>query len=221
MTRNNTRRAFLQRVGSVSVIGLSTYADSEDSDTTLTATDLLIHASEVPPGFESYPTKDANSFINALHDSPVDVTSIDIDVQVYWNGTTPSDPEWVLASTALIADDPLPRPRIEAAAQQSYDEYVEAYNAETGPMIDFEQSHTRDDDVSDWRVDIIEQSLFNDSNDGAEHILTDRMRHQFLGNVVLGTIAFGPTDTDPPIDSLLDEYASLQRSRYDTHGATS
>lgn len=220
MTRDNTRRAFLQRIGGVSVIGIPTYADGEDNDTTLTATDLLIPASEVPPGFESYPTKETNSFIDALHDSTVDVASIDIDVQVYWQGTTPSDPEWVLASTALIADSQLPRPRIEDAAQQSYDDYVEAYNAETGPMIDFEQAHSCDDEVSDWRVDIIERSLFNDSTERAEHILTDRMRHQFLGNVVLGTIAFGPADTDPPIDSLLEKYAALQRAQYDTHGAT-
>jgi len=221
MTRYNTRRAFLQSIGGVSIIGIPTSANSEDIDPKLTATDLLISAAEVPSGFQSYPTKEANSFIDALHDSPVDVTTIDIDVQVYWQGTTQSDPEWVLSSAALVADDQLPRPRIEDAAQQSYDEYVEAYNAETGPMIDFEKSHSRDDEVSDWRVDIIERSIFHNSNEGAGHILTDRMRHQFLGNVVLSTIAFGPTDTDPPVDSLLEEYAALQRTQYDTHGATS
>jgi len=224
MTRKNTRRSFLQSIGGIGVIGLPTRKDAEAStsadDASLTATDFVIPQSEVPPGFEPYPTPDTNPFIDVLDESLLNVASIEIAVQGYWNGTTQSDPEWVLSTTALVADDPLPRAPIEAAAQQSHNEYVTAYNAETSPLIDFEQSHTCDGQSSDWRVDIIERSLFDDSNDDARHIFTDRMRHQFLGNVVLGTIAFGPTDTDPPIDSLLAEYATMQRTRYETHGAT-
>jgi len=224
MIRKNTRRAFLQGIGGVSLFGLPTSTADEASisasNASLRATDLVIPASEVPPGFEPYPTSDSNSFIDVLDESDLDVASTDIAVQGYWKGSTQSDPEWVLSAIAIVADDSLPRATIETAAQQSYDEYVTAYNAETGPMIDFKQSHTRDGQISDWRVDIIETSLFDNANDDAKHILTDRMRHQFLGNVVLGTIAFGPTDTGPPIDSLLAAYATLQRTRYKTHGAT-
>jgi hypothetical protein len=224
MTWNHTRRTFLQGISGVGVIGLTTRADAEASTSTddpnLTATDLVISPAEAPPGFEPYPTPDTNPFIDALTESALDVASTEIAVQGYWNGRTQSDPEWVLSTTALVADDPLPRAPIEAAAQQSHDEYVTAYNAETGPLIDFKQSHTRASQVSDWRVDIIETPLFDDATDGAEHIFTDIMRHQFLGNAVLGTIAFGPTDTEPPIDELLAEYATMQRIRYDTHGAT-
>ncbi|WP_302080574.1 hypothetical protein [Salinibaculum rarum] len=223
MTRTNTRRAFLQGIGGIGVIGVPTRTADEGTttggDTTVTATDLVIPASEVPPGFESYPTPNSNSFIDALEELTLDVTSTDIAVQGYWSGEVQSDPEWVLSSVALVSEDPLPRTSIETAAQQSYDEYVEAYRAETTPLIEFDQSYTRGDQVSDWRVEIFEKSLFHNSNEGAEHILTDRMRHQFLGNVVLGTLAFGPTDTDPPIKLLLDEYATLQRTLYDTHGA--
>jgi hypothetical protein len=224
MTRKHTRRAFLQGISGVGVIGLTTRADAEASTSTdaanFTATDLVIPPAEAPPGFEPYPTPDSNPFIDALTESALDVASTEIAVQGYWNGTTQSDPEWVLSTTALVADDPLPRAPIEAAAQQSHDEYVTAYNAETGPLIDFEQSHTRAGQVSDWRVDIIETPLFDDATDGAEPIFTDIMRHQFLGNAVLGTVAFGPTDTEPPIDELLAEYATMQRSRYETLGAT-
>ncbi|WP_338739404.1 hypothetical protein [Haloplanus salilacus] len=223
MTQNNTRRAFLQGIGGVSVIGLPTRADAKAStsadDASLTATDLVIPESEVPPGFEPYPTPDTSPFSDALDESALDVASTEIAMKGYWNGTTQSDPEWVLSTSALVADNPLPRAPIEAAAQQSYDEYVTAYNTETSPLIDFEQSHTRAGQISDWHVDIIERRPFEDSNDAARHIFTDHMRHQFLGNVVLGTIAFGPTDTDPPIDSLLAEYATMQRTRYETHGA--
>lgn len=220
MTRNTTRRSFLQGIGGVGVTGFPTRADAEArtsaNDPNLTATDLVIPAAEAPPGFEPYPTPDSNPFIDALTESALDVASTEIAVQGYWNGTTQSDPEWILSTTALVADDPLPRAPIEAAAQQSFDEYVTAYNTETSPLIDFEQSHTRAGQVSDWRVDIIETPLFDDANDGAEHIFTDIMRHQFLGNAVLGTIAFGPTDTEPPIDELLAEYATMQRIRYET-----
>lgn len=224
MIPNQTRRSFLQGLGSVGVVGLPTRTGDEagtsPNDASLAAGDLVLSASDVPPEFKPYPTPDWNPLIDALSESALDVASIDIAVQGHWKGTTQSDPEWVLSTTALVADDLLPRTLIEAAAQQSYDEYVTVYDAETNILIDFEQSHTRADRVSDWRVEIIERSLSNDANSDARHIFTDHMRFQFLGNVVLGTIAFGPTDTDPPIDSLLGEHAAKQRTRYETHGAT-
>lgn len=223
MTRNNTRRSFLQSIGGagffISPTSTADEASTSTGDASPNAADLVIPASEVPPGFEPYPVPETAPFIDALDESALDVASTDIAVQGYWKENTQSEPKWVLSATAIVADEPLPRAPIEAAAQQSYDEYVTAYNAETSLLIDFEQSHTRAGQISDWRVDIIETPLFDTSNDGTRHIFTDRMRLQFLGNVVLGTIAFGPTDTDPPIDSLLAEYATLQRSRYKTHGA--
>lgn len=224
MTRHNTRRAFLQRVGAASVIGFPSRVTDENStsaaDTAVTAADLIIPDSAVPPGFQTAPTPDSNRFTDALAESPLDVTSTDIAVQGYWSGETQSDPKWVLSSSAIVADEPLPRKTIETAAQQAYDEYVEAYNEETTSLIDFDQSHSHSDVISDWRVDISQTSPLSNTTDAAQPIFTDRMRHQFFGNVVLGTIAFGPTDTDPPINSLLDQYATMQRIRYETHRAT-
>jgi hypothetical protein len=224
MTRHNTRRAFLQRVGAASVIGFPSRVTDENStstvDTTVTAADLIIPGSAVPPGFQTAPTPDSNRFTDALAESTLDVANTDIAVQGYWSGETQSDPEWVLSSSAIVADEPLPRTTIETAAQQAYDEYVEAYNAETTSLIEFDQSHSHNDDVSDWRVDISQTSPLANTNEATQPIFTDRMRHQFFGNVVLGTIAFGPTDTEPPIDELLAEYATKQRIRYETHGAT-
>jgi len=225
MTPNNKRRTFLQSIGGMSVIGLPTRLDDEastsDGDERLRATDLVIPASEIPPGFKRYPTLDSNSFLDTLNESALDVERTDIAAQGYWKGTTQSNPEWVLSTTAIVANDSLPRAPIETAARHAYNKYVTAYDEETGPLIEFNQSYSRDGQTADWRVDIIETSPFETSTDSADHIYTDRMRHQFLGNAVLGTIAFGPTDSEPPIDELLAAYATMQRTRYETHGATS
>lgn len=224
MIRDNTRRAFLQSIGATTVTGIPTRSDDEagtsTGDATLSATDLVISDSDVPLGFESSPTPDNNSFIDILNESSLGMVDTDIAVQGYWKGGTQSDPEWVLSTLAIVADGEVPRSIVETAAQQSYDEYVTAFEAETGPMIDFKQSHTRNGQSSDWRVEITQTLLFSDLNDGEEHIYTDYMRQQFFGNVVLGTIVFGPTDTDPSIESLLTEFATMQRNRYKTHGTS-
>jgi len=191
-------------------------SNTADDEPPLSAPDLLIPDSEAPPGFDRQPTPESSSFTDALDESAFDTASADIATQGYWKGPAQTDPEWVLVSTAIVADTPIPRTEIETAAQQSYDEYVTAYDAETSPLIDFEQAHTASNSVSEWRVDIHETSFTDDT---PRHIYTDIMRQQYVENAVLGTIAFGPTDTGPPIDSLLDQYATLQRSRYETYRA--
>lgn len=219
MTSNNTRREFLQSVGATGIATIPIRAD-EEAVTSLDAVDLLIPASEVPTGFKQQPTPDSNSFIDALYAADPGTTSADIAVQGYWKGGEQTDPEWVLSSLAIVADDSIPRETLEDAVGQSYDKYVEEYDAETTDWIQFEQTRTQTSQASEWRFTITEQSNCFNQYTGAGHIFTDLMHLQFFGNVVLATLAFGPTDTGPPVDSLVDQYATVQRTRYDNHGAT-
>lgn len=218
MTAHNTRREFLQSIGATSIATIPTQAGDEVV-TSIDAVDLLIPASAVPTGFKRQPTPDSNPFIDALHAADPDTTSADIADQGYWKGGEQTNPEWVLSSLAIVADDSVPRETLEDAAGQSYDRYVEEYAAETNDWIQFEQTRTQTSQASEWRVNIIEQSNCFNQYTGAGHIFTDLMRLQFFGNVVLATLAFGPVDTGPSVESLVDEYATLQRTRYDNHGA--
>lgn len=219
MTRHNTRRAFLHSIGSLSLIPALTpnQANTADDDATPAAADLVISNSEAPSGFERYSEPDSNPFIDALDQSAFDIAHVDIATQGYWKGQTQAEPEWVLSTMALVADDTLPRTAIDSAAQLAYDEYVTEYDAETSPLINIEQTHTTSDNTAEWRLNIHEASLFDDTT---THVYTDIMHHQYVENAVLGTIAFGPTDTETSVESLLDTYATLQRTRYNTHGAT-
>lgn len=108
MTSNNTRREFLQSVGATGIATIPIRADDE-TVTSLDAVDLLIPASEVPTGFKQQPTPDSNSFIDALYAADPGTTSADIAVQGYWKGGEQTDPEWVLSSLAIVADDSIPR----------------------------------------------------------------------------------------------------------------
>jgi hypothetical protein len=219
MTSNNTRREFLQSVGATGIATISTWAD-EESVTSLNAVDLLIPASEVPTGFKQQPTPESNLFIDALYAADPGTTSADIAVQAYWKGGEQTRPKWVLSSLAIVADDSILRETLEDAVGQSYGTYVEEYAAETNIWIQFERTRTQTSQASEWRVNIIEQSDCFNQYTGAGHIFTDLMHLQFFGNVVLATLAFGPTDTGPSVDSLVDQYATVQHTRYDNHGAT-
>ncbi|EMA18436.1 hypothetical protein [Haloarcula amylolytica] len=218
MTRENSRRAFLHSVGAVSLTGVT--ATSSAAETTLTAPDLVIPESAAPNDFDPLPSVESNRFTDALHAAAPGLTSSDIAVAGYWNGATQTDPEWVLSSMAVVADESLPRAPIEAAAEQAYDEYVAEYDAETSSLIDFEQTHVRTDQTTEWGVDMHRAPMFSDRTDGGELVFSERMRYQFFDTAAVATLAFGPHKQDPPVDALVNEYAALQRDRYETRGGT-
>jgi hypothetical protein len=83
-------------------------------------------------------------------------------------------------------------------------------------MIDFEKSLTANGNESGWQVDILEAPLIADSETEPTTIFVERMHNQFLDNVFLGTIVFGPADGSPSVESLVDEFATVQRNRYDS-----
>lgn len=223
MTEPHTRRGFLQQVGAVGVAGHIQPAASGsrgDAGERPTAADLVVSATEAPPGFEPYETLDSPPLLEALAPSALDRADTDIAVRRYWKGSTASEPEWVLSTLAIVGADPLPRAPLEAATRQADDEYVSAYDAETNLLVDFERTYTRREEVSDRRIDIVRSPVFEVCGD-ATHLFTDRLRQQFLGRVVLGTLVFGPADAAPSVDSRLADYAAMQRTHYETHETTS
>jgi hypothetical protein len=208
----------LHSISSLSLIPTlgSNQSTKTNENGTLTAADLLISTSEVPPGFEQHQEPGSNTYIDALDKSAFDIADADIATRGYWKGPTQAEPEWVLSTMAIVTEDP-PRAVIESAAQQAHDEYTAEYDAETSSLINFEQAHTTSDTTAEWQLNIHKASLFDDTT---THVYTDIMRHQYVENAVLGTVVFGPTNVNTSVDSLLDTYATLQRIRYETHGAT-
>lgn len=219
----STRRDWLRSVG-VGVTGVVTHplaTGTNDAETArLQAHDVIISDSAVPDRFTQHPEQGEGRFLDILTDDAPELTDADTAGNGYWDGDTQDDPHWVLASMAMVADETLPRATVEAAARKSCDEYVAEYDAETGPTIDFEQSHTRSDRVAEWQVDMLHTPVFDDAADGAEPIFADLMRLQFFDDVLLGTVVFGPRAEPPELTAMLEKFATQQREQYRAHGAT-
>jgi len=180
---------------------------------------MLVPDAAVPNRFTQYPEPDSGRFYDILTDNAPDLSNADTARVGYWDGNTQDDPHWVLSSIAIVADETLPRATVEAAAGQSNDKYVAEYDAETGPMIDFEQSRSRTDRAAEWQVDMLQTSLFGDATDDPYPIFTDLMRFQFFDNVLLGTVVFGPRAEPPGLTALLEQVATQQRTQYHAYGA--
>jgi hypothetical protein len=217
MTGDHTRREFLTSIGATA---LTPFVNSNVGELTkssdkpvVSATELVITDAQTPPGYDQYPSPDNNPFIEALKQQNIPVDTADTANTGYWRGGEQDNPEWVLSSLALVADTQLDRAAVNAAAETVHHDFVESYDAETSPLIDFNQSQTRRGQQSDWHVDLIRTVPFNDEH-APVHMFSDLMRLQYCGNVLLGTIAFGPHETQPDITSLVTQYATLQREQY-------
>lgn len=216
-----TRRDWLQKVG-VGVTGVVPYAISNRTNDTqesnLRARDVIVPETAVPDRFTPYSERGTGRFFDILTDKTPELTDVDFAGNGYWDGTTQEDPHWVVSSLALVANDTLSRGTVETAARKAYDEYISEYDAETGPMIDFEQSRARNGRSTEFQVDMVQTSLFDDASEG-NPIFTDLMRLQFLDNVLLGTVVFGPRSEPPELTAMLEELATQQYAHYRAHGA--
>jgi hypothetical protein len=228
MPPQHSRRAFIQAIGGVSFTGLAGSATAASGTTnessTLSAAELVIPETAVPNEFERYSPEDTNRgstpFIEKLHHLDPRFKSVATAGNAFWKGEEESDPQWVLSSIALVGADRLPRLHLEKAADVFYDEYIDEYDAETSVMIEFEKSYAARDNTADWHVDILEAPLLSETETDPSPILVERMHQQFLDNVFLGTVVFGPADGSPSVESLLEEFSTVQRDRYDSARST-
>jgi hypothetical protein len=223
MPPQHTRRAFIQAVGGVSVTGLAGSATATSGTTdeapTVSAADLVIPETAVPTGFERHPTADsdqgAGSFAETLQHLDPRFESVETATNAYWKGGVESDPRWVLSSIALIGEDRFPRLHIEYATDAFYEDYIDEYDTETSVLIDVGQSYAVSGNTADWQFDILEVPLLTDAETEPSPILVERMHQQYLDNLFLATVVFGPADGSPSVESLLEQFATVQRDRYD------
>lgn len=224
MSQHNTRRAFIKAIGGVSFTGVvdsaSATSDTTKETPTLRADDLIIPETAVPAGFDRHSQSDSDRgpppFVQKLQDHSLRFKSVEAATSGYWKGEVESDPQWVLSSIALIGEDTLPQLHIEVATDKFYEDYIAEYEDKTSVMIEFESAYAIDGNNADWQVDILEAPLLTDSETEPTPILVERMHQQLLGNVFLATIAFGPADGSPSVESLLEQFATVQRDRYES-----
>lgn len=216
MTRMDTRRGYLRSVSGLGVAGLYSFGGRDKSSTAkVAAGDLLIPETAVPTGFTTYEADQPTPLVEALQSTGVAIDDVDTAVQAYWRGGSRESPQEVLASQALVSPEPLSHEAIMNAGHRSHDVLANSYAEDTGPRVSFELAHTNDGRTADWRLDIYRSCLFTD---GREPLYTDVLRQQHFGNVVLGTVVFGPTEETPTVSTRLDRYATAQRGQYRVQG---
>lgn len=218
-----TRRDWLRNMG-VGVTGVVTHpltsGTDDDQESGLQARDVLVPDTALPERFSQYPDLGSGRFFDILTDKVPTLTDADTATNGYWDGGTQENPHWTVSSMAIVADDTLSRESVEAAAGQSYDEYVADYDAETRPTITFEQSSTRTDRGAEWRMDMFQPPMFGDDSEDTEIIFTDLMRIQLFDNVLLGTVVFGPRSESPELTAMLEAFATQQHAQYRAHRTT-
>jgi hypothetical protein len=192
----------------------------DDQESRLQARDLLVPETVVSDRFSQYADLGSGRFFDILTDEVPALTDANTATNGYWDGGTQDNPHWTISSMAIVADDTLSRGAVEAAAGQSYDEYVTDYDAETRSSIAFEQSSTRTDRGAEWQMNMLQSSMFGDGSDDTVIRFTDRMRIQFFDNVLLGTVVFGPRQEPPELATMLEAFTTQQHAQYRAHRAT-
>ena len=208
-----TRRGYLKQVGSTGLAGIPTTmtknsTDSDDRE--IAPEELLFPESVVPAGFNSYQTPDSIPIVETLQAADSRFTGADTAAQGYWRGGSKANPEWVLSSVAIVPDEQLSQSKTERAVGEAYDEYISQYDAETGSSIKFEQSKRRGEQSIDWRAEIFKSRPQFESDIESTLIYVDQMRQRFFVNAITLTSVFGPYQTEPPTDLLLDQ-CTMQR----------
>lgn len=217
----DTRRGYLRALSSLALTGTARMANAAtdtDTESSITARDLVLTESAVPDRFEQHHDTGSGQFLESLYAKVPALSTASTADTCYWYGGDQDNPHWVLSSFALVTDEPLPRDVIEDANRESTEAYVEAYDAETNSFVEFEHTHACGARTTDRRVDIIDTSGLQEPNNDPRPIFADLMRHQYFGNVLLSTLVFGPRSTPPALEAMLDEYARYQRIQYWAHG---
>lgn len=203
-----TRRGYLKQVGSAGLAGISTTPrknSTASDDRKVAPEELLFPESVVPAGFNSYQTPESIPILETLQAADSRFVGADTAAQGYWRGGSKANPEWVLSSVAIVSDEQLSRSNAERAVGEAYDEYISQYDAETEPFIKFEQSKSRGVKFVDWKAEIFRSNTQFGSDVEPTLIYVDQMRQRFFINAITLTSVFGPHQTEPPTDSLLDQ----------------
>jgi hypothetical protein len=173
-----TRRLFLQGFAGLALpltTRVTSAGTNSDDNHPLKVRDLVVRNIDVPDRFEQYDETGSGRFVERLYARAPALTTADTATTCYWYGGDQDDPRWVLSSLALVADDPLPRNTVEGVIGESTKAYVEAYDDETNPFVEFETEQASDTRTSNWRVDIIDTSGVHGPTDGKNLLYSDLM----------------------------------------------
>ena len=212
LNTDNTRRAFVGSLGSITLIGvpsITTKNDTDSGDSPL-ASDLLIPDTAIPTGFRQYSNPDSFPLVKPVESACQQLDPVDITAKAYWKGDTQSIPQWAILSIAIVADGTISRATVEEAVTRSYQGPIATINADTGVGTEFEQSYSWNGRDFNWDVDIIRVPLSRNSETDSTVALREQTQIQFFDNISLVTTVFGPGNASPSVGSLLERYASIQ-----------
>lgn len=215
LNTDNTRRAFVGSLGSITLIGVPSITGKNDTDSgeSPLASDLLIPDTAIPTGFRQYSNPDSFPLVKPVESACQQLDSVDITAKAYWKGDTQSIPQWAILSIAIVADGTISRATVEEAITQSYEGPIATINTGTGMMTEFEQTYSWDERNFNWDIDIIGVPLSRNSKADPTVALREQTQIRFFDEIYLVTTVFGPGNALPSVGSLLEQYADIQFDR--------
>ncbi|SIS21275.1 hypothetical protein [Natronorubrum thiooxidans] len=218
--KNYSRRSYLQGFGGIFLAGAPKLTVNTQSTVhnDISASNLLIPESAASGDFEPVTGTNSIPIMSHLRTRNSWFEGAETAAQGYWKGPDEENPHWVLSSLAVVCDQTLCRHAIEEATTRCYSEYVQEYDAETPVTVEFEQSRTHYTGWTDWQMDMLSIDPFSDDpSSSSERLFTDVMRLQYHGNVLLGTVVFGPDAVGRDVSSMLIKYSRFQHSQLYPH----
>ena len=220
MAQQNSRRTFIKTIGSVSFTGIAgsaiNTADSDDTNSKIDASRLLIPDEDIPDEFEKHPNPDTSRLLNVLCSADSRFNMVESAVQGFCKGGTKSNTQSVISTMALVGDDTLPQLHIEAAIELFCREYISEYKDETTIPIRAALIRHATDNEPIWQIDISATHPDSGSASSGFQTFTEKIQQQYFENVSLITIVSQPLGSTTLDEPLLGKYATIQRSRYES-----
>lgn len=210
----HSRREYLQTAAAgLTGVPLTPDSDTEPQATTSPET-LLIPPTAVPEAFEKHSTSNSGPLIDALQEQDTAFKRANIAGDGYIAGADPQNPEWVLASVAVVCDQ-LPSQRtIETATKRCVEHCADSYTPEL-PDSDITVSTTIRPHVIDTRIDLsYDLTYLPESIETTATEFTDLLRVHHHGAALFATIVFGPQNGSRNAETLLTRMSRLQQHRF-------
>lgn len=209
------RRSYLSAIATAPFI--TTTDTTTATSPSIQPDELLITQAQLPQAFTTSSGIDADDMFDSVQPPSRSPPSRDqIAFNSFWVGDDPDEPLWIAASSVCISVRPESVATATETVSHEYAEFIDAYDAETAAYWHFDRQYNEFEKFREWRTgiyighEISSEELFEVAD---EPKLVDVLRLQYVNNILLGTVLFGPTDWYWSYKELLDRLTEYQRKQ--------
>ena len=174
---------------------------------------LVLTADDMPSGFTAVENPDEPSLMTHLREVDARFENAAVALTAFWAGTDSVHPTWMVTSLACVCDHELARDALTTGTNR-HDELREEYEDALPDSYSVEQSERLRLIDGRWRIDLPCSPTDWECQDSPSPAVTHLLKLQWRGNILLGTIVYGPCGDEPGPETRLDYLADLQLTRF-------